>query len=129
MFERIEMMRMAQAMMGHAAQRNTVVARNIANADTPNFQAHDLQAFEETYRRNASSFVRTTREGHFSDPGFSPATAREIISGQHPSPNGNSVSLEEEMIKIAELKHQHDKSLSIYKSAIDLMRISIGLRA
>lgn len=129
MFERIEMMKMAQAMMEHAARRNTVVARNVANADTPNFQARDLEAFEESYNRHDSSFVRSTRERHFSDPGFSPATARKIISGQHPSPNGNSVSLEEEMIKIAELKHQHDKSLSIYKSAIDLMRISIGLRA
>lgn len=129
MFERIEMMKMARGMMDHAGQRNAIVARNVANADTPGFKARDLQVFEETYRRSMDFDVFTTREKHFSTPAFSPAESQAMPGGEHLSPNGNSVSIEEEMIKIAELKHQHDKSLSIYKSAIDLMRISIGHRA
>lgn len=129
MFEQIEMMKMARAMIGHATHRNTIVARNVANADTPNFRARDLEAFEESYNLNMTSTMRSTRDRHMSLSEFSSGNAREIISGEHHSPNGNSVSLEEEMIKIAELKHQHDKSLGIYKSAIDLMRISIGHRA
>ena len=51
MFEKIEMLRMARAMGQHTQARHIEVARNIANADTPGFRAHDLQPFAETYRQ------------------------------------------------------------------------------
>lgn len=126
MFEHIEMIRMARSMTGHAAQRNVVVARNIANADTPGFKARDLKAFEESYRKGGATPLRVTRAGHLTTPAFSPVNSREISTGGIASPNGNSVSLEEELVKTAELKKQHDLSLGIYRSALDLMRTSIG---
>lgn len=127
-FERIEMLNMARALTGHAAQRNTVVARNIANADTPGYKAGDLEPFEKTYRRASAPGLRVTRVGHMETPAFSPADAREIVTGEVPSPNGNSVSLEEELVKTAQLKREHDLSLGIYRSALDLMRLSLGKR-
>lgn len=129
MFEHIEMIKMARALTGHAAQRNTVIARNIANADTPEYRPSDLEPFEKVYRQGTAPGLRTTRERHLSTPAFSPAHAREINNGEVPSPNGNAVSIEEELVKTAQLKRQHDLSLGIYRSALDIMRMSIGKRA
>ena len=41
-------------------------------------------------------------------------------------PNGNGVSLEEEMLKSVEVKRQHDRALAIYKSSMNILRTSLG---
>lgn len=129
MFERIELMNMARAMTDHAARRQIVVARNIANADTPEYQARDLEGFEDSYRPDTMDEMRTTRMRHIARPDWSPAGARETPIKGGSSPNGNSVTLEEEMLKAAETKREHELSLGIYRSALDLFRTSIGGRS
>ncbi|MBU3031193.1 FlgB family protein [Paracoccus marinaquae] len=130
MFEKIEMIRMARSMGDHVAQRQAIVARNIANADTPDYKAQDLESFEDSYRsRDGLGPLRTTDPRHLATPDWSPGAARRLSAEGGVSPNGNSVSLEAEMLKAAELKRGHDLSLGIYRSALDLMRTSIGRRS
>lgn len=128
MFEKIEMMRMARALGQHASERQLVVARNVANADTPGFKAGDVQSFADSYHRADLAPMRATDPRHLSTPDWSPLT-RQTENDTGVSPNGNSVSLEEEMLKAAEVKRGHDLSLGIYSSALDLIRTSIGRRA
>lgn len=128
MFERIEMMRMARAMGHHVAQRQIVTARNIANADTPGYRAADLPAFADSYRDGPAPAMRTTRAGHLPPPAWADGAIRPITVEGQASPNGNSVSLEAEMVRAAELKRQHDMAIGIYRSALNLMRSSIGRR-
>ena len=128
MFERIEMMRMARAMGHHVAQRQIVTARNIANADTPGYKAADLPAFADSYRDGPAPAMRTTRAGHLPPPAWADGAIRPITVEGQASPNGNSVSLEAEMVRAAELKRQHDMAIGIYRSALNLMRSSIGRR-
>lgn len=126
MFEGLELLRMTHAMGDHVAQRQSIVARNIANADTPGYRARDLEPFEASYRRDAFGPMRRTDSRHLATPDWSPATAHVLTQDGELSPNGNSISLEEEMLKAAELKREHDLSLGIYRSALGLMRTSIG---
>lgn len=128
MFERIEMMRMARAMGHHVAQRQIVTARNIANADTPGYRAADLPAFADSYRDGPAPAMRQTRAGHLPPPAWADGAIRPITVEGQASPNGNSVSLEAEMVRAAELKRQHDMAIGIYRSALNLMRSSIGRR-
>ncbi|WP_265500095.1 FlgB family protein [Paracoccus beibuensis] len=130
MFEKIEMMRMARAMGQHVADRQVAVTRNIVNADTPGYRASDLQPFAESYELAASGGggLRTTDPRHMAAPQWSPAGARLMQTTDPISPNGNSVSLEEEMVRAADVKRQHDLSLGIYRSALDLMQASLGRR-
>lgn len=128
MFERIEMMRMARAMGHHVAQRQIVTARNIANADTPGYKAADLPAFADSYRDGPAPAMRTTRAGHLPPPAWAYGAIRPVTVEGPASPNGNSVSLEAEMVRAAELKRQHDMAIGIYRSALNLMRSSIGRR-
>jgi flagellar basal-body rod protein FlgB len=129
MFENIEMMRMVHAMGQHVSQRQLLVARNIANADTPDYRATDMQAFDESYRQaGTGGDLRVTNPRHLDRPQWALDAARIIDTGQQASPNGNNVSLEEEMVRAAETKREGDLSLGIYRSALDLMRTSLGRR-
>jgi len=42
------------------------------------------------------------------------------------SPNGNTVSLEAEMIRSTELRQQHDMAIGIYQKSLQIMRTSMG---
>ena len=126
MFERIELMSIARAMTDHAAKRQTVVARNVANADTPGYAARDLEPFEDSYRNQHAPELRRTRTGHIDATVWTADERREFSVDGPASPNGNNVSLEEEMLRAAETKKQHELSLGIYRSALDLMRTSLG---
>ncbi|WP_299843521.1 FlgB family protein [uncultured Paracoccus sp.] len=128
MFDRIELISMSRAMTDHAAQRQTVVARNIANADTPGYLARDLAPFAASYRAVTAGPLRGTNPRHLTDPFTGAAIARTVADEGEISPNGNSVSLEAEMVKTAELRSEYDLSLGVYRSALDMLRTSIGRR-
>jgi flagellar basal-body rod protein FlgB len=126
MFEKLEITRMAQALAAHAGARQGAVAQNIAQADTPGYQAVDLPDFAAAYRDAGGGVaMRATRAGHLTDAAsrldLAPRTTRGAAS-----PNGNSVSLEAEMVKAVEVRQSHDMALAIYRSVSDIVRASLG---
>ncbi|TCP39111.1 FlgB family protein [Rhodovulum marinum] len=127
MFDKLEIFRMAQGLAVHAGTRQAVIARNVANADTPGYRAQDIADFADTYRKTGDDMrLRTTRAGHLPDAetGLRAAAIRE---DDVPSePNGNSVSLEEEMLKAAETKSKHDLAIAVYRSSLGILRTSLG---
>ncbi len=126
MFEKLELVRMAQAMAAHAGARQGEIARNIANADTPGFKARDLPPFAEVYE--APEGLRATRPGHLAPGEASGAEAVARHSRSAASPNGNTVSLESEMVAAVEVQQQHEMALAIYRNASDILRASLGRR-
>lgn len=124
MFENLEITRMANAMAERAGARMGVIARNIANADTPGFKAMDLPTFAETYQDSGTA-MRATRHGHFTaeDTAGDPAPHRIKGTG---APNGNTVSLEQEMVKTAAIRQDHEMALAIYRNTTDILRASLG---
>lgn len=127
MFEKLELTRMAQALASHAGARLGVVAKNVANADTPGYRAQDVGSFAESYARADHSSMRTTRPGH-SAGGADAQTGtmverRASLAG---APNGNSVSLEQEMVKAAAARQDHDMALAIYRNTSSIIRASLG---
>lgn len=128
MFQNIEIFRQSHAMAKHAAQRQTVIAKNMANADTPGYVAQDVAPFASAVSRPQSGEeMRHTRVGHI-QRSDSVLSARENALATGASPNGNSVSLEEEMLKSVEVKQQHDRAIAIYKSSLNILRASLGRR-
>lgn len=126
MFAQIDTMRMARDLGAHAAQRQRVIATNVANADTPGYRARDLPEFEDGLRRPALE-LRATRPGHLAaGPSDTPSRAIEVEG--EPSPNGNTVSLEDEMVRSAAAKREFDLSLSVMQSGMTLLRTALGRR-
>ena len=127
MFEKLQITGMAQAMAAHSGQRLGVIAENVANADTPGYKARDIQDFAAVWHDSGSGGMRTTRAGHIS--ASSGMDTPLVIAGRgHAAPNGNSVSLEAEMVKAVETRQSHEMALAIYRGTSEVLRASLGRR-
>lgn len=126
MLKSIEILRMAHALAAHASTRQGLSAANAANADTPGFRARDLPDFAEIYRggNGDGMALRHTRDGHLS-PALT-GSARSVLAPGVEKPNGNTVSLEGEMMRAAAIRGEHDKALAVYKSTLSMIRSSLG---
>ena len=94
-------------------------ATNIARADEPGYKAVEVESFE-------AFLARARTEGAASDSLSSPFRISE--SNAPASPNGNSVSLEQQVFKSAEAIGQHNLALSVYSKSLDLLRTALGRR-
>ena len=126
MFQDLDMFRLSSAMAAHAGQRQGVIAQNIANADTPGYKARDISPFADIVRGEGLSALRATRPRHLDAPDDRIATARVREEHVANSPNGNSVGLEEEMLRAVEVRRQHDRALAIYRNGLSILRTSLG---
>ena len=125
MFDLPQIMRTAQDMARHAAARQTVIAENIAHSDTPGYKAKDLPDFGNFF--SASHPLRATRAGHIGADLRALEFKAETDAGSPSfSPNGNTVSLEREMIRSAETRQGHDLALAVYGSTRGILRSALG---
>ncbi|WP_263298408.1 FlgB family protein [Rhodobacter sp. TJ_12] len=109
-----------------AALSQSAIATNIANADTPGYQAREVASFAETYRSDSGANMRATRAGHLGGEGRYHVEVRESRDTNGASPDGNSVSIEDEMVAAVRAKSQHDRAIAIYKSSLGILRASLG---
>jgi flagellar basal-body rod protein FlgB len=124
MFEKLELTRMAQSMAAFSGARMAVIAENVANADTPGYKAKDMPAFSEVFSQ-AGGDMRVTRPGHLTTASQSRLPMPDVVKGRE-APNGNSVSLEAEMVKSVEARQGHEMALAIYRATSDVVRASLG---
>ena len=115
----------------HAAQRQSLISENIANADSRGFKARDLPTFAAVYENGEGGgnfAARATRPGHAGyDAGGGVAVEPVAIAKRGAaSPNGNTVSLEDQMTRGAEANLQHELALTILRSSINILRTGIG---
>lgn len=109
------------------AHRNEVLSSNIANADTPNYKARDLdfgQALKSARLESVS--LTTTSELHKQAWGTSKegATMMYRVPSQ-PSLDGNTVSTDVEQAQFAENALQYRASLAFLDGSIRTLRLAI----
>lgn len=124
---KLDILRTASAMATHATQRQSVIAKNIANADTPGYRAMDL---ERPRLQATSSFrMRSSNPKHLD---FDTGPAEHLPTKTTPfatsSPNGNNVSLENQMLITSEIQHQHELAIGVYKKSLTILRTTLGRR-
>lgn len=124
MFELPDVMRVAQTMARHAATRHGVIAQNIAQADTPGYKAQDIAPFRDAIAAQGPKATRATHiNGSAAAADFAPITDR---AAPNFAPNGNTVSLEREMMRAAETRQSHDLALAVYSSTRGILRAALG---
>lgn len=128
MFTKPEVLAIASSLSAHAAARQALIAENVANADTPGYRAKDIGGFAASYRDALGADMRQSRPGHVGNDGDLGGGADGIVSLAQMSPNGNSVSLESEMVRSAEVEREHNLALAIYGKSLDILRASLGRR-
>ena len=124
---KLNVLALASGLMGHASARQQVIAENVAHADTPGYRARDLADFSTTLDATPGFSARVTRPGHLpfgaDARGFDPRL--ETAPGAA-SPNGNTVSLEDQMTRAAEARQSHQMALGVYSKSMDILRSAIG---
>lgn len=124
MLETLDVVRMARALAVHSAARLGVVAANVANADTPGYRAKDLPSFAAVYAEGGR--MRATRPLHLDAPRAGTPETVDAFSRNREAPNGNTVSLEAEMVRTAEIRQAHDMALTVQRSVSSVMRAALG---
>lgn len=96
--------------------REATIAENIANANTPGFRAKDLEPFTTVISKTQLAMTAT----HSSHLGQIMEVARssevEKADSWAVTHSGNSVSLEQELMKSGEVARDHSLNTSIAKS-------------
>lgn len=111
-----------------ASQRMELLAVNMANADTPNFKARDidfktaLQAAEQS----SSVTLAATRKGHIQGAGAFGGRAEALYRvPDQPSLDGNTVDAQKESAAIAETATRYQASLTLLDQRIRGLRMAI----
>ena len=119
---------MKQKMRWHE-QRQQVLSENVANAETPGYQARDIKAPEFNLReKNGVQPVRlaATQPSHF---GFSQNTRMNEAEKKRSfevTPEGNGVVLEEEVMRVSQNVMDYQEVSQLYIKGMGLMKRALG---
>jgi len=135
MLEQIDLMRLTGDRMRYLTEQQTLIARNIANADTPGYLAEVTTpfSFKSTLLRiNGSAgsqpplALAATDPGHIAIPqGGATASRPRASATSDEKPDGNTVSLEEQMVKSADVANNFALATAAYTKSVGLLKIGI----
>jgi flagellar basal-body rod protein FlgB len=108
-------------------ERQKVLADNVANADTPNFRPRDLvePTFDASVAAVPGASLMRTDAAHQAES-ESASTFPRTDSGFLIRPAGNAVSLEDEMIKVANNQMDFQAVSGLYTKSLGLIKIAVG---
>lgn len=96
--------------------RTSAIAGNVANANTPGYKARDVEPFSAVLEK-AGGQLATTDARHIADGGPSGSATKMKKAGSWETyVSGNSVSIEQELLKSGEVARQHQLGVNVVKS-------------
>ncbi len=116
--------------MSWLGERTRVLSQNIANADTPGYQPQDLKPidFEAEMRKLEPVAPARTNKKHLTGTvapagDFDPKKTKKTYET---APVGNSVVIEEQMMKVSDTQMNYNMVVNLYRKHIDLFKTAIG---
>ena len=117
---------LAEKRLAWTAQRQSVLASNIANANTPGFQSRDIQSFESMLTGAGTIELKQTQPGQMAgtvatglaSPIMDPPKARAL--------DGNTVSMDEQLTKVADTETTQALVTSIWTKYKGMFRMALG---
>jgi flagellar basal-body rod protein FlgB len=127
----IPLFAMLKSRMGYLSQRQRVIAENVANANTPGYAPRDLNAFTfqaQVQAAQGPGAMAVTEPGHMTPPGAgksASAQAKPVVTRDSETTlDGNSVVLEEEMMKMGQARMDYDAAVSFYQKALNMITLA-----
>lgn len=125
----IPLFSMLRGRLGYLSQRQQVIAENVANSDTPRYRPEDLKPFSFSVQLAASqgaSAPAATQRGHMvGTAGAAKAYKTFKTRDSETTLDGNSVVLEEEMLKMGESRTNYDAAISFYQRSLGLLKMAV----
>jgi len=135
----IPLFAMLRGRLGYLSERQKVIAQNVANTDTARYTPEDLKPFSfdarvQMARAGQAGAVggvtpmAATQAGHMAPKSPPRSLGSQWKTTKTPDSettlNGNSVVLEEEMIKMSDARLQYDAAISFYQKSLNLIRMA-----
>ncbi len=125
-FTKIPLIRMMTTRLQTLGQRQTVLSQNVVNADTPGYRAKDVEMpnFRRILAADAvrSPGMRVTHAGHIR-PSRSEGVAKVVEVDRK---GGQPVSIETEMMKVAETAMDYQIISNLYRRQVAMIRMALG---
>jgi flagellar basal-body rod protein FlgB len=129
-FADLPLVGMLKTRMRWLESRQKLLAENVANADTPGYRERDLKpiGFSELLAGSSGGSAMTGVAAnpmhiaiHTSDgAGFSAGKMKTFET----TPNGNSVVVEDEMMKVAETQQDYQVATMLYTKSLNLIKMA-----
>lgn len=123
--------KMARQKMSWLGQRQAVLAQNIANANTPNYRSKELEAldFQRELKTLAPVRMAATAGHHLNGTVTPPKYRTDKVSLRDVyeiNPDGNSVVMEEQLMKVNETQMQYQLATNLYQKHVKMLRMALG---
>ena len=124
---------LTEKMKWHQA-RQGLLAQNVANAETPGYKGRDLSAFGfEQHMQNLSTAkieTLTTQPTHIAVQGTDAGGFGDRqLNNFEITPEGNGVTLEDEMMKVAANQLDYQTITAIYSRSLRILKTALGKQA
>ena len=124
---------MLKSRLGYLSDRQRLIAQNVANADTPGYAPRDLKPFTVAPQGGLAQVgvapvaMQMTSPMQLAAPFTPPASgAKPVVTPDSETTlNGNSVVLEEEMMKMSEARSDYDAAVSFYQKSLALLQLAV----
>jgi len=132
MLSNLAVFQLMDSKLHYNQQRQGVLAQNVANADTPNYRPRDLVAFDfRTALTQAQQPVEPVRthKAHMAFPVPQPGGPGRVEVERNnfdTNPDGNAVSVEDQMMRVTETAMDYGKMLQLYRKNVGLVRMALG---
>ena len=112
--------------------RQSLLAENVANAETPGFRGRDLKAFSLEDQGTNLSMAQVTplpsRPDHISISSIMPQDGfmSRSLNSFEITPEGNGVTLEDEMMKVTGNQMDYQAVTSLYTRSMKIIKVALG---
>jgi flagellar basal-body rod protein FlgB len=106
-------------------QRQRVIAQNVANADTPGYAGRDLNQpadFAAAMREGGALRMVRTSAMHIAPAGPTARFESRAAPDSETTLDGNSVVVEEQMLKMAESRMAYDAAIGLSQKSTQMLR-------
>ena len=114
--------------LGWLEERQRVIAQNVANADTPGFAARDLRAPDDfahaMMQQSQGVGMMRTSALHIAPAGPAARFDAHKAPDSETTLDGNSVVVEEQMLRMAESRMAHDAAIGFYQKSLNMLRMA-----
>jgi len=108
-------------------ERQRVIAENVANADTPGYIGRDLNQptdFAAALRDGGGVRMSRTSAMHIAPAGSAARFEAHKAPDSETTLDGNSVVVEEQMLKMAESRMAYDAAIGFYQKSMSMIRMA-----
>ena len=125
---------LTEKMKWHQA-RQSLLAENVANAETPGYKGRDLAAFgfAEHMANLSTAGIATaaTQPMHISVEGTAGAGGfgAQQLNSFEITPEGNGITLEDEMMKVASNQLDYQTITAVYTRSLRILKTALGRQA